>query len=70
MDIKVGDKFKLYFGESWNPNNVNLMRIMAVIEEEKVVYKFWSYKRKWWRYRLVDLGLLELYYEDGTLTRR
>ena len=61
--IRPGKKFRMAFGE----NNVNnkTIHICAIIDEDKVVYKYWGKIKQRWFYVIEDISFLELIYKNG-----
>ena len=61
LDLKPGDRFKLFFNKG-NPNNFTL-EIRAIVDEKQIVYMVAR------RYRLDSTHLFEMYEKNGYLTR-
>ena len=45
-----GKKVRRYFGKKDRRNQ--LMHIRAVVDEEYIVYRVWSRRRRWWVYKI------------------
>ena len=67
LDVKVGDKLKIYYNEN-NKNNC-IIHVRAIVDGNYVVYRVWSKYRKNWIYRINDVSFLEMLYKDGYLKR-
>ncbi len=54
--LKVGHAYRLFY----NPNNINnhTFHVRAFVDDEQVVVRTWSKRRRWWRYEI--RGLFEL----------
>jgi len=64
--MRPGNKVRLFISE----NNVNnkLMHVLAVVDEDYVVYKSWSRRRQSWNYQVEYIYLFELFNKEGWLT--
>ena len=60
--IKPGRKVRLL--KPWKPK---LIHILAIVDDEQVVYKFWS--RRSWHYAIEWIYIFQIDYESGKLTK-
>ena len=53
MTIEIGKKYKIYFSE----NNINnkTIHVLAIVDEDQVVYKWWSKRKDRWIYVVDDM---------------
>ena len=51
------------------PNMANrILHILALVDEDMVVYKYWHKKRRRWTYKVEWAGIFQMDYEKGILT--
>ncbi len=44
-----------------------LLHVLAIIDDDQVVYKYWSYKRQFWSYQVCSFGFFQIYLSSGWL---
>ena len=54
---QVGDTFRVFYREG-NPNN-KVFHVRAIVAEEYVVIRWWSYRKKNWIYKLEWVGYFD-----------
>jgi len=64
--IQVGDKYEVYYGPK-NPNNIKKLHVLAVVDEDVIVYKLWNKYRKRWIYKVDAIGYLDYLLELGDM---
>jgi hypothetical protein len=66
--IKPGNAVKIFY----NPGNINnrLIHIRAIVDDDEIVYRFWSKYRQCWIYEMKNLYFFILLHRDGFLKRR
>ena len=42
-----------------------LLHVLAIVDENQVVYKYWSYSWKEWVYLISSFGYFEPYFDSG-----
>lgn len=64
--LQPGQKVKV----SYNPGNIHnqVRHIRGIIDDDYVVYRVWSKKRRDWSYHIKHRYDFELKYEDGRLS--
>ena len=67
-NLRPGKSIRLYYHKG-HPYN-KLMHIRAIIDEDYVVFKFWTRSRKCWVYRIEHLYSFLLKNESGVLYSR
>jgi hypothetical protein len=66
MKLEIGKSYRLRFDQVNNPNNC-VMHIRGIIDNTEVVYRTWSRRKQRWCYRIDNMFLLKLYWDDGHL---
>jgi len=58
MNIKIGDKYKIFFDE----NNVNneIIHIVGIIDNDMIVYKHYGEHKKRWFYKIEHKAYFKL----------
>jgi len=64
--LQPGNKIRLFYDKG-NPNN-NLMHIRAIVDDDQIVYRWWSRRKQNWRYVIVWRYMFELWHKDNNLT--
>lgn len=49
------------------PNEIEVIHIRSVVDDEYIVYRVWSTRKRHWRYHIDWRYLFELYAKDGLL---
>ena len=63
--LQPGKKVRLFYNEG-NPNN-ELRHILAIVDDEHIVYKVWSKGKQRWRYRVEWMYAFQMALEGGHL---
>jgi len=50
MKINIGKKYRVFYGHE-NPNN-KTVHILAIVDKDQIVIKWWSYTKKRWIYKV------------------
>jgi len=68
--MSVGNSVRAFWGKN-NPHN-KLMHIRAVIDDDWIVYRWWSYHRRSWQYEIdwIYRFYLAHKYDVLTITRK
>jgi hypothetical protein len=64
--VCVGAKLRIDFGGN-NPNN-RLEHVRAIVDDDHVVTRWWSRRRRQWIYKVEHILWYELLLNDGYLT--
>lgn len=65
--LSLGNKVKLDLGDD-NPNTA-IYHILAIVDNDQIVYKVWRKDNRQWYYKVDNAYLLYLYWSDGVLRR-
>jgi hypothetical protein len=65
---KVGESYRVYYNEG-NRNN-RVIHVRAIVDDEYVVIRYWSYRQKDWMYRLEWVGYFHANQEHLTLIKK
>ena len=65
--LQPGTKWRIFY----NPENINnkLAHIRAIIDDDMVVWRFWSYQRQNWIYQVDHIYRFQILDNDGHLQR-
>jgi len=63
--LQPGKKVKLFYSKG-NPNN-ELRHILAIVDDEYIVYKVWRTHKQRWHYRVDSIYGFHSDFEDGNL---
>lgn len=63
--ISPGNVVRIYFGQE--RKKTELLHVRAIVDDEYVIVRVWSPRRRDWRYRVEHLGYFEMVHEDGRL---
>ena len=64
--IQPGHAVRVFY----NPGNINnrLIHIRAIVDEDQVVFRWWSKHKQCWIYQVEDMYYFTLRHNDGRLT--
>jgi hypothetical protein len=65
MDMQIGHKYQIYF----TPNNINnkTVHILAIVDDDMIVFKYWLEGKQRWVYLVEWIGLFDLYEKNGNI---
>ena len=64
--MQPGNTVREFWGEG-NPNNM-LMHVRAIVDDDWLVFRWWSYSRKTWQYAIRWIYFFYLLHKNGILT--
>lgn len=55
--LKVGSTFKIYLAGS--PRPLYKCHVLAIVDEDMIVYKWYGKHKQWWHYNVESLGVIQ-----------
>lgn len=65
--MKPGESYRIFFSEC-NVNN-KLIHIRAIIDDNQVVFRRWSYTKRRWIYLIQDMIWFDMLANDGFMKK-
>lgn len=63
--VKVGNKIRIFYGGK-NINN-KLIHIVAIVDDDEIVYKTWLKHKKYWSYKCENVYYFDTLYNENIL---